>query len=330
VVAGAAVSYSGGTTTTDVSGAYSFTGVTEGVYDVSVSASGYNAQSRSVSVGPGATAAQNFGIVPLPGTVSGSVADSANATAIVGATVSYSGGSTNTDASGHYSLSSVTEGSYAFTASAPGYSPKTQTVSVGPGGSVSLDFSLVKRAFADNFESGTMSAWTSNAGLVVQATTTHSGGYAAEATSTGLATYARANLGASYPDLYARTYFFVKSRPSSTVSLIGFRTSTGVAIARLYIDNLGRLGLRNDADGASVLGPSTKLSSWQSVELHLFINGTSSTVEVWLDGNRVLSAQTTTLGTAPIGQVQIGENQTGRSYDIAFDDVVVQTARIGS
>jgi hypothetical protein len=67
------------------------------------------------------------------------------------------------------------------------------------------------------------------------------------------------------------------------------------------------------------------------VELHLVVNGGASTVEVWLDGNVVsaLTTQTANLGSTPIGQLQMGENQTGRSYDIAFDDVVVQTARVG-
>jgi hypothetical protein len=67
------------------------------------------------------------------------------------------------------------------------------------------------------------------------------------------------------------------------------------------------------------------------VELHLVVNGTASTIEVWLDGNPVsaLTMQTANLGSALIGQLQLGENQTGRTYDIAFDDLVVQTARVG-
>jgi hypothetical protein len=42
-----------------------------------------------------------------------------------------------------------------------------------------------------------------------------------------------------------------------------------------------------------------------------------------------LTTQTANLGAGLIGQLQIGENQPGRSYDIAFDDLVVQTARVG-
>ena len=329
-IAGAAVSYSGGAATTDSGGAYTLAGVTEGSYAVSVSAAGYNAQSPQVSVGPGANVTKSVALVPLPGTVSGTVVDVGTGTPLAGATVSYSGGNTSTDGQGGYSISSVTEGSYAFTASASGYSPQTLTAAVGPAASVSLYFSLVRRVFVDGFESGSMSAWTTNSGLGVQSTTVHSGAYAAQAVSTGTATYARDTFGSTYSSLYVRTYFQLRSLPSSTVTLVGFRASTG-SIARLYIDSQGRLALRNDAGATSVTGPVVSLGSWHSVELHLVVNGTSSTIEVWLDGNAVsaLTTQTASLGSSLLAQLQLGENQTGRTYDIAFDDVVVQTARVG-
>jgi hypothetical protein len=330
-IAGAAVSYSGGATTTDSAGAYSLTGVPEGSYAVSVSADGYNGQSPQVSVGPGANVTKNVALVPLPGTVSGTVADVATGTPLAGATVTYSGGNTSTDAQGRYSIPSVTEGSYAFTASASGYSPQTQTVAVGPGATVSLNLSLVKRVFADGFESGSMSAWTTNAGIGVQNTTVHSGAYAAQAVSTGTATYARDAFGSTYSSLYVRAYFQLRSLPSSTVTLVGYRTASSVSIARLYVDSQGRLALRNDVGATSTTGPVVGLGSWHSVEFHIIVNGASSTIEVWLDGSPVsaLTTQTANLGSALIGQLQLGENQTGRSYDIAFDDLVVQTARVG-
>ncbi len=63
----------------------------------------------------------------------------------------------------------------------------------------------------------------------------------------------------------------------------------------------------------------------------MVVNGTASTIEVWLDGIAVsaLTTRTANLGSFQVGQIQLGENQTGRSFDVAFDDVVVQTARIG-
>jgi hypothetical protein len=330
-IAGAAVAYSGAATTTNASGIYTLTGVAEASYTVTTSAAGYGGQSAQVSVGPGAAVVQNFAVVPLPGTVGGTVTDATTGLPLSGVTVSYAGGATSTDSSGQYTFPSVSEGSYGFTASLSGYSSQTQTVSVGPGATVSLNLSLVRRLFSDGFESGTMSAWTTNAGIVVQSTTTHSGGFAGEAISTGAAAYARDGLGGTYSSIYMRGYFLVKTVPSSTVTLYGFRTAGNVSIARLYVDSQGRLALRNDAGAVSTTGPLFSAGSWHSVELHLVVNGGASTIEVWLDGNVVsaLTTQTANLGSTPIGQLQMGENQTGRSYDIAFDDVVVQTARVG-
>jgi carboxypeptidase family protein/calcineurin-like phosphoesterase family protein/Big-like domain-containing protein len=330
-IAGAQVTYSDGGTRTNAAGAYSLAGVTEGTYAVSVSAAGYVPQVKPVSVGAGADVVQGFALVPVPGAVAGTVVDVATGIPLAGATVSYSGGQTSTDGSGRYSFPTVIEGSYEFTASAAGYSPQAQTVSVGPGATVSLNLSLVKRVFADGFESGSMSAWTTNQGLVVQSTAVHSGSHAAEANSAGAATYARDTFGSTYSGLYLRTYFLVKAPPSSTVNLVGYRTSTGTSLARLYVDSQGRLALRNDVASTSTTGPALSAGSWHSLEFHLIVNGAASTIEVWLDGNPVsaLTTQTASLGAALIGQVQLGESQIGRSYDIAFDDLVVQTARVG-
>jgi hypothetical protein len=54
-------------------------------------------------------------------------------------------------------------------------------------------------------------------------------------------------------------------------------------------------------------------------------------VEVWLDGALVadLSGSAVDLGTVPVGQFQIGETQTTRTYDVVFDDAAFSTSRIG-
>ena len=46
-----------------------------------------------------------------------------------------------------------------------------------------------------------------------------------------------------------------------------------------------------------------------------------------LDGSRIAALSTTgSFGTTSIGRVQLGENGTGKTYDVAFDDVAVDTA----
>ena len=58
---------------------------------------------------------------------------------------------------------------------------------------------------------------------------------------------------------------------------------------------------------------------------HGLMNGTASTVAFSLDGTAVtgLSLTGQNLGSDPIAKLQLGETSTGRTYDIALDDVVV-------
>ena len=58
--------------------------------------------------------------------------------------------------------------------------------------------------------------------------------------------------------------------------------------------------------------------------MRVVIAGTASRTEVWLDGAPVPELTTTTnLGTAAVSGVQLGGNETSKTYDLAFDDVAV-------
>jgi hypothetical protein len=73
---------------------------------------------------------------------------------------------------------------------------------------------------------------------------------------------------------------------------------------------------------------SPSLGTWHTVQVHAR-TGASGLTEVWLDGTRLAAlSRSQALGSAPIGRVQIGNNQAARAYDILFDDVVVDTVRI--
>ena len=330
-IAGATVSYSGGSTTTDSSGVYTLANVAEGTYSVTASAAGYAGQSRTVTVGPGATATQNFALTPPNGAITGTVTNAATATPISGATVSYSGGSTTTNGSGQYTLSNVAPGTYSVTASASGFSSQSQSVTVGAGQTATANFALrLAPLFSDGFESGTMSAWTSSTGLAVQTATVHSGTYAAEgSTVTGL-TYAIKQLPTTYSDLYYRAYVNVKSQTNG-FTLMADQTSSGGGIIRIYLSSSHQLVLWNDVTQLTTTGPTISTGAWHSIELHVVVNGALSTTEVWLDGALVpaFSSTMATLGILPVGQVQLGSQGALQIYDVVFDDVAVSTSRIG-
>jgi len=330
-IAGATVSYSGGSATTDGSGNYTLAGVAEGSYTLTASASGYQSQSRTVTVGPGATATQNFALTLPYGAITGTVTDAATGSAIGGATVSYSGGSATTNSSGQYTLANVPPGTYSISAGASGYTGQSRSVAVAAGATASASFALWRAPFfSDGFESGNLSSWSGGSGLSVQTTAVHSGTYAAEGSTLNGTTYALKQLGSGYQDLYYRSYFDIKSQTTG-FTLMADQTASGGGIMRLYVNGSGQLVLWNDVTQLTTTGPTVSLGTWHSAELHVNISGLVVTTEVWLDGTSIpaFSTSSATLGLMPVGQVQLGSQSMLQIYDVVFDDVAVSTSRTG-
>ena len=109
------------------------------------------------------------------------------------------------------------------------------------------------------------------------------------------------------------------------------RDGSGNSIGYSYISANGLLGYHNDATNTNTTSTVVPRPGWHALELHLGVNGTASSVEVWLDGALVSSLSgSRDLGTASsVGVLQIGETQTARTYDVVFDDVAFATSRLG-
>jgi hypothetical protein len=92
------------------------------------------------------------------------------------------------------------------------------------------------------------------------------------------------------------------------------------------VTSTDRLALRNDIANVSTASTVTVAQGvWHSLSVHFVVGDTTgSSQSVTLDGAPVAAlARTDTLGTTPVGIVQLGEASTGRIYDIAYDDVRV-------
>jgi hypothetical protein len=179
--------------------------------------------------------------------------------------------------------------------------------------------------FFDGFETGDLSQWTSAAGLTVESTLAHTGVDAAEAVSSGAATYADESLPSGYYELWAQAWVYVASR-STSAPLFGFRRSGGGSILCLYLSQTGKLALRNNV-GLVTTTSSTAMPTggWHSLTLHVLVDGTSSSVDVSLDGASVpdLSLTGQNLGFDPMATFELGSSSGGGTYDIYFDDVAV-------
>jgi hypothetical protein len=194
--------------------------------------------------------------------------------------------------------------------------------------------------FSDGFESGGMGLWQTNPAptLAVQPGLAHNGSHATQGNPNGGAALGYKKLDADQTSIYYRTWFNLASKGSNNVTLLGLRTgagTTGTTLAALYINNANRgLYYRNNITGVNVPSTTTvNLNQWYELQVHAVINGgTASQIEVWLNGVLVpgLSLNNQDLGSVPVGRIQLGENTSGRVFDVYFDDVVVNSSFIES
>jgi len=152
------------TVTTDATGKYASGSIPGGTYQVTATASGYNSSMVTTSLGSGATVTQNFSLAASgtggggtgssgggssggsssTSTITGQIVKDDTAMGLAGATVSYSGGSTTTNASGAYSLANVPAGAaITVTAAETGYASATQSATTTAGATTTLNFALL-------------------------------------------------------------------------------------------------------------------------------------------------------------------------------------------
>ncbi|HYS42279.1 MAG TPA: hypothetical protein VEO01_42195, partial [Pseudonocardiaceae bacterium] len=185
--------------------------------------------------------------------------------------------------------------------------------------------------FADGFESGDLSAWSTSGGLVVEGSNVNSGAEAVEGNTTNGGTYAKKTLRATYSDAYARVWFNVLEQPSQ-VNLLRLRDASGsITLGYVYIDATGQLGYHNEALNTNTPSDLAPSPGWHALELHLKVDPSVGAVEIWLDNKLVADLSKTSLntGSVPVGGMQIGEVQSGLTYDVLFDDAAFGTSRLG-
>jgi arylsulfatase A-like enzyme len=177
--------------------------------------------------------------------------------------------------------------------------------------------------FSDGFESGNLAAWTKSAGLSVQTNVVHGGAYAA--TNTTSAAWAMKDLGSGQADLYSRMWLNVTNR-TDTFQVMRLRTGSNQNLVILIVLKTGKLQIRNAVTGTNTTLGASVHSGWNDLQLHVNVAGSSSQLELWLDGTRVANLVPVSLGTTAIRRVEIGHRATGKTYKAYYDDVGVDTA----
>jgi hypothetical protein len=184
--------------------------------------------------------------------------------------------------------------------------------------------------FSEDFETGTLARWTSSRNVTVQHVAGGGGAWSARATTSGTQAFANHVLQAGATDLYAQSQVKIIGQGTNPATLLTFRRPGGATLASLYATAAGKLATYSGVAAKTVTSTTTiSKGVWHTVELRVQVNGSASTIEVWLDGVKVQSlARTVSLGLDLVGQMRIGEQNAGRAIDVAFDDIQVSRERI--
>jgi len=189
--------------------------------------------------------------------------------------------------------------------------------------------------FSDGFESGDFSAWSSvqvagDGKAVVQSAIVSTGSLAAqlsETSNSGSKAYVRKTFAAEQLDFTASGDFQVLQQGASGGNVPFFRFfDAGLhRIVSLYRQNgtSGSIGVGYAGSYFSTSG-TLAMNTWAQVALHVVINGTSSTVEVRLNGNVIYQTTSASLGTAGISTAQIGNETASQAFTLVADTISMQ------
>jgi len=181
--------------------------------------------------------------------------------------------------------------------------------------------------FSDGFESGDLSAWTTTGGFETRTTPVHTGSYSGvNTTNDG---WVSKEFSTQYTELYARVWLNVLSQ-QDTFRMLKFQTSAGANIMGLFIKDGGQLRARNYATATNTTSATAIHPGWNDLQVRAKVSGTSSVVQVWLDGQEVTDlSSTATLGTTAISGIELGNRLAARVHQAAYDDIQTDTAFIG-
>lgn len=187
--------------------------------------------------------------------------------------------------------------------------------------------------FSDGFDAtGDLALWSGDTSLVIEDTSGYGGGFGARGQSNGVPAYAESRLGNPSTDAFFRVRFRINNQGYHPITLLRFRTVAGRPILALNVGPEGSLGYYVDVSNITVDGPQVvTLDEWHEVQVRVHIDGNASQVAVWLDEQPIDQlSRGLGLGEDTIGRIEIGDNTSGRTFDVLFDDVIVDTTYIES
>lgn len=185
--------------------------------------------------------------------------------------------------------------------------------------------------FTDDFESGTLTGWTTTAtgrggSARAESVPGATGAFAAHlaATDTKATAHLRRTLASPRSDLSVslRAVVIKEGPTGGNVPLVRLLDSTGARVLSVYRANASadKVYVQHGATNAltSALLP---LATWKRLDLRVVVNGASSRIDLLVDGVTAYSTSAANLA-APISVVQLGNEVKGQVFELGADDVV--------
>ncbi|WP_129545492.1 hypothetical protein [Arthrobacter dokdonensis] len=191
---------------------------------------------------------------------------------------------------------------------------------------------------ADNFESGNLSKWavhtggTGTAAVVSNAWVTGACSTHLHATtaSGSIATLTKA-IPAGLGEVYADGYFDVQTAAPAGAANSYLRFYIGsTRIASIYRNTSGgQLWLNTlNSTGSSALFRLTSAAvttgRWHQLQVHLLPNGTTSVLQIWLDGTMIYHTNNLDGRTGAISSVATGNEFAGQQGDLYLDNLIIK------
>jgi hypothetical protein len=193
---------------------------------------------------------------------------------------------------------------------------------------------LAASSFSDGFESGTLAAWqvrTTVGGQAIVDGSVVAGGTSAarlSAQGTGSSAYIRRALTTPEPvvTVVADVQVVAEGANGSNVPLLRLFSPTGTRLLSLYRQNgnTNKVYVQHSGTTATTSARLT-LGVWAHVEVRTTVATGGSTIEVLINGIRAYLTTTATLDPS-IGTVQFGNDTTSQAFNLAVDNVSVETS----
>lgn len=146
--------------------------------------------------------------------------------------------------------------------------------------------------------------------------------------ATGTLTYIERVLPTSYTKLIVGLAMRVDMANMNGENLLSLYNGGTEIVGMEFTNTSGDVIIKynNEASTIAQNGTSQRLivdDTWCYVELKVWINGTSSLVEVKVNGNVWISNTNCSLGSVPIDRIVVGQKSAGHTGTFEYDDLVV-------